>query len=206
MKLVKETTVRTRFVFALAGLSLLLGLLMAPPSFAQRAPTTVVVPLVSTGNSGVSGTMTLQGTGNNEAQTAITVTARGLQPGQSYVAHVHTGSRQNPREIVAWLMDLTADVNGVATNNTTENLPIAALASGQAYANVHGGPALPADEIACGNIPALDVAAPRPLPGAAPVTGGLGLSAALSGALIGLGLLGLAVGLHLRYRRAAPRE
>lgn len=184
---------RTRLALSLGGVSLVVGLLLllVAPSWAQSP---LRVSLKGTSQPNTSGQATLVAMGN---QTQVTVEVSSLEANSEHVNHIHSGSCTAEGPIVYPLTNLKANQNGNAMAVTTIDKPIAEVANGQTYVNIHAGPSLPSPGITCGTIPTYSAT-----PTGGPATGTLDPSGPIGAALVALGLVSLVGGLAMRRRPA----
>ncbi|HEX2036223.1 MAG TPA: CHRD domain-containing protein [Chloroflexota bacterium] len=158
-------------------------------SATAMAQTAARATLNPTGGSSVSGVAALTARGD---QTVVLVQVSGAPPNSTHVNHIHIGSCQAEGGIVHPLADLRTDAQGRATSITVLNVPLASVAGGQHYVNVHAGPALPSPGISCGNLTAGPAGLPatgQPL--SAALGGGLGVALPAAGimAMLGAGVV-----------------
>jgi hypothetical protein len=86
------------------------------------------VALVPVGNSGVAGTATVGGQGQ---QTQVAVSLTGLQPETPHSGHVHQGSCESLGPPVAPLQDVRADSTGAGTSTSTLSVAMETVMNGQ---------------------------------------------------------------------------
>jgi hypothetical protein len=111
----------------------------------QGAAAAETATLAAKNNSGITGTATLEATGDS---TTVTVTLNGATAGTTYPTHIHMGDCTQPGDVVAPLTSVTAGADG--TGSSTTMVPSAKL-EGQAALLVqsHQPDGTPA---ACGDI------------------------------------------------------
>lgn len=176
----------------LAGLALLLW---PGVSLAQESVTVKLDPM---GGSGVSGTATLTGVGE---ETQVVVDVQGLAPGATARATMQANTCTMPSASFATLPDLTTDATGRATATGsilfrgTEHVALATMADGAHIITVQTD-----QVVACGVIPALaSASAPSGLPGTGGETFWL-----MPVMMVILGLCILSAGLFLWHRVGQP--
>lgn len=87
------------------------GSTAGPPRPQSR---TLVVPLEVAGGSGASGSITVSVNGATD-QATVAISLGGLRPGVTYVAQLHTGTREQPSASFGRLGETVADGSGRAT-------------------------------------------------------------------------------------------
>ncbi len=181
----------------LLGLGMLaLSVLVAPAhlAMAQQATTVRLAPVAG---SGVSGTATIAA---RERSAIVTVEVSGLAPGASHAVRLHAGSCAQPSASGGHLGTLVADSSGQAMLTTEHatasaggspvDLTLDVLADDTRTIMVQG----PAGPVACSEISGLAAPARPGLP--ATGASGVGMPSSMApGALTGLGLLLVALGL-----------
>jgi Cu/Zn superoxide dismutase len=200
----------------------LVGGLLALPSSAAAGG--IEFEVVSLGDSGVSGSGTLEPVGTPEApadQTRINLELSGLQPGSEHVNHVHSGTSCDDFGAVVYDLDsIVADADGNASVTTTLPTSAQVFAEEAHVVIVHAGATLEEDPtpIACAVLAPAEVAtgigAPEgPLVTAPPAAGSGGFLAEEGGGVMvwwwymlaaGFGLLllgGLATLVRIRTQR-----
>lgn len=203
-----------RIAVLAVGLALLSALALSGAS----AQESVDVAIDAFGDSGVTGSATVEQGADGNAE--VTINVHGLEADTSHVNHIHDGTGCEPGEYSSVVMDLTnidADAMGDGTATTATDLAYEDVANGAHVIVIHAGATLEEDPtpIACGAIPVASMAAPPPDDGntadKAPVTGtggfldqsdgGLGLLALLAIGLAVLGLGSLTTGYAVRRIR-----
>ena len=198
-----------------AAIAVAVGALFVSLASAQQP---IEVPITDLGDSGISGTGTLEPSPDG-SETTITIDATGLQPNASHINHVHEGVCENYGAVVVTLTELQADDNGDATATTSvtetdqgDPLTFADLTDGNHVLIIHDAEGVPA---ACGAIPQQEAVAATATPASEPTPAGVpaagsggfldeGSSSAWPLALAtGLAVLSaVALGLALALRRA----
>jgi hypothetical protein len=119
-------------------------LLVAASASAQQV---IPIKLYPENNSGISGTATLSGQGN---QTKVIIDLTGQPAGASMPVHIHRGQcgpTLDPKPV-----DPLHSVEG-GTSTTVVNVPLRSLTTGRYAINVHESAANISHFVACGNIP-----------------------------------------------------
>jgi hypothetical protein len=81
-----------------------------PPD--ETAPAPLVLPLDPADGSRARGTATIELRAGDTHRPLLVLDLEGLEPGQAYVAHVHTGTRVAPRASFGLLGRLEVDATG----------------------------------------------------------------------------------------------
>ncbi|HLZ71033.1 MAG TPA: CHRD domain-containing protein [Dehalococcoidia bacterium] len=188
---------------------------------AQTAPTTV--PMVPTGDSSLSGSVTFTPLGGNQVK--VDVTVNGLKPNDDRADHIHSPGTGTPiagcdsgGPVVYPFNDVKADASGKGTSSTTITIdPSKGIPTKGWYVNVHQGTAPNVGSgVICAPIstPLVAGAAAAPSPAAGAGTGGTAApgnlpnsgdsvpTATLLGALVLAGIVLTGAGVLLRRHRA----
>lgn len=105
------------------------------------------VSLSAKGESGISGDVRLVPAGDS---VRVGLSLTGLTEGQSYAAHVHTGSCSSGGGVARPLSSVTGQAGGIGSSTTT--LAASVFADTTHFVQAHGSGGTP---VACGDLPAL---------------------------------------------------
>ncbi len=135
-------------------------LALASTSAAQES---VDLTIDELGDSGVSGSATVEPYA--DGQTQITISLMGMEAESSHVNHIHDGTGCGAGEytgVVETLTNVDADDAGEGTATTMVELAIEDITDGNHVLVIHAGATLADDAtpIACGHIPVASIAGP----------------------------------------------
>lgn len=208
-------------LLAIGGLA---AALTAGSLLAVQAQTATTIQMVPTGDSTLTGTVTITPLGGNQVR--IDETINGLKPNDDRATHIHSPGNgpvvancDSNGPVVYPLNDVKADASGKGTSSTTITIdPSKGVPTAGWYVNVHQGAAPNVGSgVICGRITAPIVAgaaaAASPAAGAAgtggaaapgnlPNSGDSVPTAALLGALVLAGVVLTGAGVAMRRRRA----
>ena len=117
-----------------------------PPSLTAASTNSLVYPLAAVGNSGVSGTATLDRFGQ---QTLVTLNLQGTPAGGNHPAHIHVGDCQ-PMGPIAY--PLTNVDGSTGMSSTLVDVSLTKLLEGNFSLRVHLAPDKLSTVVACGEV------------------------------------------------------
>ncbi|MEJ2666986.1 MAG: fasciclin domain-containing protein [Deinococcales bacterium] len=144
--MVDDAQVTATDIVASNGVIHVIDSVILPPSLTAAGTNSVAYPLAAVGDSGVSGTATLDKLGS---QTLVTLNVTGTPGGGDHPAHIHVGDCQ-PMGPVAYPL---TNVDGSAgMSSTLVDVPLATLLEGNFSLRVHLAPDKLSTVVACGEV------------------------------------------------------
>jgi uncharacterized surface protein with fasciclin (FAS1) repeats len=143
---VNEASVVAVDVMASNGVIHVIDTVILPPSITAAQTDSIVLPVGSLNDSGVSGTITLDRFGEG---TLVTISLTGTPAGGDHPAHFHTGDCNAPGPVVIPLNNVDGDT-GLSV--TDVDAPIEAILEGNHLVMVHLSAEEIATFVACGEV------------------------------------------------------
>jgi uncharacterized surface protein with fasciclin (FAS1) repeats len=143
---VDDANVTATDIVASNGVIHVIDTVILPPSLTAAATSSVVYPLAAVGNSGVSGTATLDRIGTN---TLVTLNLRGTPAGGNHPAHIHMGDCE-PMGGIAYPLTNVDGSSGMSS--TLVDTPLDTLLEGNFALRVHLAPDQLSTVVACGEV------------------------------------------------------
>jgi uncharacterized surface protein with fasciclin (FAS1) repeats len=144
--MVNNANVTATDIAASNGVIHVIDSVILPPSLTAAATESVIYPLAPVGDSGVSGTATLDRIGT---QTLVTLNLQGTPAGGNHPAHIHTGDCE-PMAGVAYPLTNVDGTTGMST--TLVDVPLGQLLQGNFALRVHLAPDQLSTVVTCGEV------------------------------------------------------
>ena len=143
---VNDATIIATDIVASNGVVHAVDTVMMPPSLTSASVRVIALPIAAVGDSGVSGTLTLN---RIAALTLVTVQLRGTAEDGDHPVHLHSGDCGSGGGVVIPLNN----VNGANGQSITlANAPLAVILTGNHYLNIHLSGSDIATVVACGEV------------------------------------------------------
>ena len=144
--MVDNANVTTTDIVASNGVIHVIDSVILPPSLTAASTDSVIYPLAAVGNSGVSGTATLDRIGT---QTLVTLNLQGTPAGGDHPAHIHTGDCE-PMAGIAYPLTNVDGASGMST--TLVDVPLTKILEGNFALRVHLAPDQLSTVVTCGEV------------------------------------------------------
>jgi len=144
--MVDNANVTATDIVASNGVIHVIDTVILPPSLTAASTDSVIYPLAAVGNSGVSGTATLDRIGT---QTLVTLNLQGTPAGGDHPAHIHTGDCE-PMAGIAYPLTNVDGASGMST--TLVDVPLTKILEGNFALRVHLAPDQLSTVVTCGEV------------------------------------------------------